>query len=174
MATKELITTFHDDDLSSLFEVEPLFGRRSTTPWQWMERVQNELNDSWRHWGSTATPRALPDTGAWSPSIDIREGVKHWTVEVDLPGVVKDDIDVEIRGNALVINAEMKHEEEIKEEKYYRRERKSGRFYRLLALPDGVDTAKVSCNFSKGVLTCRLPKTETAVKRSHKVPIGGS
>jgi HSP20 family protein len=102
------------------------------------------------------------------PLADVMETDKSIVVVTDLPGVKKEDIEVDISEDTLEIVA--KFEDEIEEEgtNYIRKERSYGETRRTIALPDKVDIKKASAKFKDSVLTIELPKFE---EEKHKVDI---
>jgi HSP20 family protein len=114
----------------------------------------------------------------WSPSVDVSESIKHWSVEVDLPGVNKDDIDVQVRDHSLTIRAEMKQSSEPQQEgdqrRYHRRERRYGYFERVIPLPENVDEDHIGCSFHDGVLMINIPKSESAQQQGRKIMVTGA
>ena len=104
-----------------------------------------------------------PTTGlieGWTPSIDVYEDKDNVTVQAELPGMKKDEIDVSMVGDTLTISGERKHHEEKKEGETYRAERYFGRFQRSITLPQRVDAEKIQANYKDGVLTITCPKAE--------------
>jgi HSP20 family protein len=119
----------------------------------------------------------LRATAQWSPSMDISESDREWCIEADLPGVKKEDMDVEVRDQHLFLRAEIREEAPTEppgqsERQYHRRERRYGRFERAFPLPDNVDEDQIRCDFSGGVLRIHLPKSERAQERGRRIPIG--
>src|SRR5436305_3018125 len=96
----------------------------------------------------------------WVPPMDLVEADDHFLLKADLPGMGEDDVNIEIRDNALTISGERKAEHETRERGWYRVERSFGRFSRSLTLPEGVDADGVEAEFDKGVLEVRIPKPE--------------
>ncbi len=90
---------------------------------------------------------------------------------MELPGIEKEDIEVNISGNLLTVKGEKKKEGEIKEENYYRLERPYGSFSRTVELPKEVQIEQARASFKNGVLEIRLPKTEEAKKKEIKVRV---
>lgn len=99
-----------------------------------------------------------------APAIDIFEDKDDLVVKAEIPGLLKDEIDVSVTGKVLTIKGEKKKEEEIKEKDYYRSERSFGAFSRTIELPVEVKANDVKASFKNGVLEIRLPKTEEAKK----------
>jgi len=96
------------------------------------------------------------------PAINTREGEYAYHVEVDLPGVSKDDIEIKVEDNTLIISGERKVKEEIKEENYYKVESRFGSFSRSFTLPEEVDIENIHAESSDGVLEVVVPKLESA------------
>lgn len=114
--------------------------------------------------------RELPAVMAWSPSVDVYEQDGNVVVEAELPGVKRENVDVSIQDNSLIISGEMKREEEKKEEGYYRRERHYGRFMRSVPLPVPVTPEQAQAKFQEGVLRVTLPEAKEEAK-GQKIPI---
>jgi HSP20 family protein len=109
----------------------------------------------------------------WRPSVDISQNNQEWCVEAELPGVNKDDIDVQVHDHHLILRAEMRKEqpEEGEGRQYHHRERRYGFFERVLPLPENVDEEHIACDFKDGVLTLHLPKLEQAKQEARRIPI---
>ena len=107
----------------------------------------------------------------WSPRVDVHETDKEIIIEVELPGLTKKDINVEVKNNTLTITGERKSEEKFKESKCSRVERHYGKFERTFGLPDTVLTEKVSAGYKNGVLTLTLPKSEKAIPREIAIEV---
>jgi len=93
----------------------------------------------------------------WAPDVDIFERDGNVVVRADLPGLKRDEVQVEIRDGALAISGERRHEQERREGSWYRTERSYGRFYREVPLPEGVDLEKAQAMFEDGVLEVTMP-----------------
>jgi HSP20 family protein len=105
---------------------------------------------------------------AWNPGIDVVERDNRLVTRIDLPGLKKEDIKVEVTDGHLAISGERKREEEEKGDQFYRCEREYGNFYRVVPLPEGVTFEDVKATFADGVLEVTVPlpaKTEAAVKK---------
>jgi HSP20 family protein len=107
----------------------------------------------------------------WVPAMDLVETEDHLVLRADLPGLEKDDVNVEVKDGVLTISGERRAEHEEKSEGFHRVERAFGSFSRSLSLPDGIDAEKVAADFDKGVLEVRIPKPEE--RKPHRVSIGG-
>ena len=110
-------------------------------------------------------PRGEMGQALWSPQIEAFEREGQLVVRADLPGLNKDDIRVEITGDALTIQGERKQEHEEKREGYYRSERGYGSFYRSIPLPEGVNAEEAKADFRDGVLEIAMPAPQREQRR---------
>ena len=141
--------------------------RCDLAPWSALRDLEDEFS---RIFGSWTRDLDRP-TGAWSPAVDVKETDEAYTIEADLPGVNKEDIELTVLDNALTIKGERKSEKEAKEEGYHRVERRYGSFQRSFHVPGGFDPGKVSANFDKGVLRVTLPKREESKPKQIEVKV---
>ena len=113
--------------------------------------------------GATSRGRAT-----WVPAMDIAERAGHYTVQVDLPGVSPEDVELDFEQNVLSVRGTKRSPLDEKTEEEYRlhaRERVSGTFERALRLPDSVDAESIEARFANGVLTITIPKAKAAQPR---------
>ncbi|MDQ7043848.1 MAG: Hsp20/alpha crystallin family protein [Sulfurimonas sp.] len=101
-------------------------------------------------------------TDDFTPNVNTREGEFAYHIEVDLPGIDKEDVNIEIEDSKLIISGERKTEEEIKEEDYYKIESSFGSFSRSFSIPEEVDVENIHASSKDGVLEVVLPKLENA------------
>jgi HSP20 family protein len=143
--------------------------RRSATTERWeplseldqmSERMRRFLDQTFGGFG-WAPP--LIERAAWSPPVDLEELDDAYVIEADLPGVKREDVDVELVGNELSIGGEVKEQERTGTVR--RQTRRTGRFEYRLSLPSHVDPAKVEASLADGVLKVRVPKAEKAQRR---------
>ena len=99
------------------------------------------------------------------PHLNVFTSGDDFVVEAELPGVKKQDLDVQVRGDTLRIQGKktIAYDENAS---IHRRERTAGQFDRTVTLPDEIDSARVSADFRDGVLTLRLPRAESAKPRT--------
>ncbi|RKY32546.1 MAG: Hsp20/alpha crystallin family protein [Candidatus Omnitrophota bacterium] len=141
-------------------------------PYRDLEAIQNEMNrmfdSSLVKWGDRDVGLL---EGAWSPAIDIYDSKDNCLVKADIPGMKKDEIEVSVHGDTLIIKGEKKQEKETKEKDFIRTERFYGAFNRAIRLPAAVDAAKVSASYKNGVLELVLPKKEESKPKQLKIDI---
>jgi len=114
------------------------------------------------------------DTGlerTWFPAVDISEDKDAIVIHADLPGVDQKDVKVTLLNNVLTIRGERKEERKESGRDYHRLERVCGSFQRSFTLPSTVDESKITADYKDGVLTVRLPKSETAKAREIEVKV---
>jgi HSP20 family protein len=99
------------------------------------------------------------------PPIDIYETDDALVFQADLPGVAKDEVNIEVHNNTLILCGERKHDAAVTEDNYHRVERAYGSFQRFFVLPTMVDQEKVQASYHEGMLELRLPKLESAKPR---------
>lgn len=103
--------------------------------------------------------------GTFTPAVDVQEDADAYTILVELPGVVREDINLNLQDSVLTIKGEKKRSSEFEPPQYRREEREFGTFARSLALPRNVDSDKVHAHLAEGVLQVRIPKREEAKPR---------
>jgi len=106
---------------------------------------------------------------AWRPLVDIFETDAGVAIQVDLPGVKKDDVSVEVKNNLLTIQGLRQVDPTVSEESYYRRERICGTFQRSFTLRHAIAPESIKASFKNGVLTIHIPRPEE--EKSKKVSV---
>lgn len=102
------------------------------------------------------------NNAVWSPLTDIYETENEFKLQLDLPGVKKDDLKISYSDGELKISGERKYEKEDKDTKYHRIERAFGKYYRSFTLPKSADADKIKAEFNDGQLKVAIPKREEA------------
>jgi HSP20 family protein len=137
-------------------------------PTREVDSLQSEVNRVFDAFFGNGGSRAA--NRRWIPAMDLVEAGDHLVLRADLPGMEKDDVEIEVKDGILTVSGERKAEHEEKSEGFYRAERSFGSFSRSLTLPKGSDASKVEAEFDKGVLEVRIPKPEET--KPHRVEIG--
>ena len=107
----------------------------------------------------------------WSPSVNISESEDGYVITAELPGINKEDIDIDLKDNTLTLKGEKKAEKKEEKENYIRVERSYGKFQRRFHISDDIDISKVDANFKDGVLRIDLKKKEEAKPKQVKVEV---
>jgi len=100
------------------------------------------------------------DGRRWIPAMDLVETEDRFVLRADLPGLDREDIEIEVKDNVLTIAGERRAEHEQQGEGFHSVERSFGRFSRSLDLPRGIAADEVDARFDRGVLEVRIPKPE--------------
>lgn len=107
----------------------------------------------------------------WAPPVDICEKADSIEFQIELPGIPREDIDIEVSNGVLTIRGEKKLKEEEKGETWHRREFSGGSFVRSFTLPSDMKSDEAEAHFVAGVLSISIPKEEKALHR--KIEIKG-
>ena len=94
------------------------------------------------------------------PTVDIYDNDEHIVIKAELPGIDKKDIVIDVKDGVLTLKGERSSDNEIKEEKYYCRERTFGKFERVFRIPADVDPEKIRADYKDGILKIDIPKSE--------------
>lgn len=143
----------------------------------YFDSIHNELNNFLRDTLLVhANPLNVKKTSIWRPAIEVKQNDKNYKVKVQLPGVDKDDIEVELDNEFMTITAEIHEEAEEKEEKaknerFHTSEFRYGRYQRTISFDQPIKTEECSAVYDKGVLTITIPKVETENKQPKKLEI---
>jgi HSP20 family protein len=108
---------------------------------------------------------------AWIPRVDVVEQEKEYQIDVELPGMKKDEIKVSVEDRVLSISGERKSEKEEKGKKYQRIERSYGTFMRSFTLPEDASGEKLHADFQEGILKVHIPKEEGAKTKAIEVKV---
>ena len=107
----------------------------------------------------------------FSPSVDAANAEDAYEINMELPGVAPEDIDVPLHDHVLTIKGEKRNTREEKTKTYYFTERSYGAFQRSFRLPGDVDASDIGADFNDGVLTLTLPKTSPAKREEKKIAV---
>ncbi len=130
------------------------------TTGNWMEDLFSEFFDSSLDRFSTS---------AVYPKVDIEENEKDYIFKVEVPGVKKEDVNVEIDDRVLTISGEKKEVVEEKEKNVFRKESYSGSFSRSFTLPEHVTSEQAEAKCEDGILFLKIPKSNDKIKKKIKI-----
>lgn len=126
-----------------------------------MFSLRNHMN---RLFDDFFVPAKREDAGGsiwdWNPVVDVIDNDDSLVIKAEIPGVDKKDIAVDVKDRVLTLRGERSLDNEVKEEKFYRRERAYGKFERSFTLPAAVDPDKIQADYKDGVLKIEVPKPE--------------
>jgi HSP20 family protein len=126
-----------------------------------------ELDDLRDRFASLVRSRLAPGADRWVPSADVEETGDAWTVELELPGAARDDVDVQLDERVLTVSGEIRDRE--RRGLLHRRTRRVGAFHYAVTLPGEIDEEHVEAELDRGVLTVRVPKTGRSRRR--RIPV---
>lgn len=146
-------------------------------PFTLLRQMASELDRAfdearWPSWRIPMLRKQLPSEAThWLPEIDVFERDGRLVTKVDLPGMKKEDVKVEVSDGQLAVSGERKTEAEEKKGNFYRCEREYGSFYRSVPLPEGAKIEDVKATFADGVLEVSVPMAAKAETKPRTVEI---
>lgn len=139
---------------------------RITDPFSAMRQEMNELMANlWAGNGNGLSTRGF------SPPLNVAEKDESFELQMDIPGFAAKDIDVQVQGNSVTLSGTREEEKEEKGKTFHRIERSSGTFSRTVTLPCAVNEKEIAAEYTNGVLSVVLPKSEEA--RPKKISVKG-
>ncbi|MFW6078875.1 MAG: Hsp20/alpha crystallin family protein [Gemmatimonadota bacterium] len=142
--------------------------REGFSPFRDLRRIRDEMD---RLLGSTlgAGGGGAGEAVGWAPATDVVEQPEEFEVTVELPGMRREDVHVELQDRQLTVRGEKREERERRDERRHLIERSYGSFTRSLTLPRSVDPDRIDARFEDGVLRVRLPKSEAGQGRRIRI-----
>lgn len=156
---------------------ENIGAQLAATPFTFMRRFSEEMDRLFgdvgfgSDWLAPVLGRAT-DQGLWSPQVEVFERDKQLVLRADLPGLTRDDINVELSDEGITIQGERKSQHTEDREGYYRSERSYGKFYRRIPVPEGVKTDEAKASFNDGVLEITMPAPQLGQRKPRRLEIG--
>ncbi|HEX5075775.1 MAG TPA: Hsp20/alpha crystallin family protein [Gemmatimonadaceae bacterium] len=166
-----------------------LYSGPIATPFAMMRRMMDDMDRLFENFGAGWGPALstgslfenvdnwsrLPTTRQagtlWSPPLEIFERDNDFVVRADLPGLSKDDVNVDVDNGVLTISGERRSENEENREGYFRSERSYGSFWRTVPLPEGVNEDQVKASFKDGVLEVTMPKPPAETSKRRRIEV---
>jgi len=164
--------------LSPFREFLPRAGLEKMGLEDWTDQADRYFDDLSRQWSglSRLTPfemfRASPGI-LLTPEVDISDGEDKLVVKAELPGMEKDDVDIDLDDNVLKISGKKTEDRQDMENQCSVRERRFGSFRRSFTLPENVVAEKMAAAFDKGILTVTVPKKALPKSKGRKIPVKG-
>ena len=148
--------------------------RRPYDFWTDIDRMFDDFRTQFTDlfWPFSQREEFLSDINSRNPPMDIADLGDKYEMHVEMPGIPKDDINIEVTPNCIEICADHEENKEDKDKNWLRRERSSMSYYRSLDLPEQIKSDNVDAEFKDGILTVMLPKVEPKPKhKTSKVKI---
>jgi HSP20 family protein len=133
-----------------------------------LDRLEDQI-DAMLDRAFTSLRRSRLWSGAFTPLADIEESDDAYVIEIELPGVSRDDTSVEVRGRRVIVSGERKERE--RNGIFRTKARVTGRFHYEAALPGDIDADAVTAEYKDGVLVVRAPKPESERSKARKIKI---
>jgi HSP20 family protein len=128
-------------------------------PFQDLQSFRDEMNRTLGRWFSREEGDE-PAARRWMPALDVTESKDAYHIDVEVPGMRPEDINVTVDQGMLTVQGERRSEEEKGDRSYHRVERRYGAFRRSISLPRDVDASRVQASYDNGVLRLEVPKAE--------------
>ena len=152
------------------------------SPFDWIDQMSDEMDRMFdrmsRHLGMphrSGLSRGLFSSptreGIWAPRVEAFQKGDRFIVRAELPGLKKEDVQVELTDEALTIHGERREEHEEEREGYYQSERQYGQFHRTIPLPEGVIGETAEASFRDGVLEVRMQAAPSEANRGRRLEI---
>jgi HSP20 family protein len=138
---------------------------------RWLGRVTRDVGFPQPSWLSPRSWGAGGREGLWAPRIEAFQKGDRFIVRAELPGLKKDDVEVELTDDALTIHGERREERQEEREGYFHSEREYGQFHRTVRLPEGVIGETANASFRDGVLEVSMQAAPSEANRGRKLEI---
>ncbi len=135
------------------------------SPVRTLSDLQREVDDIFGRFFNKSGSGSSMSSATWAPRTDMVESEGQYTLHLDVPGMTKDDISINVQNNTLTVSGERAIEQTKDGEERVRVERSYGTFHRTFALPSSVDASNIEAKYDNGVLEITVPKTENAARR---------
>lgn len=136
-----------------------------------MERIFNDFFQKRFFVPSWIPHFKFPELADVSTAVDMFEEGDNLVIKAELPGMKKEDINVDLKDDVITISGEKKSEEKTERKDFHRVERSFGSFTRRLRLPVEIKADKVEASFKDGVLEIKMPKSEAAKQNAKKIAV---
>jgi len=131
-------------------------------PFRDLLSIQDRMNKLFEQSLSRSRTEEGIAASTWTPAVDIYETPETVVMKAELPGLSRDDIEIQIRDNTLTLKGERRFAKDVQQENYLRIERAYGAFQRSFTMPATIQRDNIRAVFLDGVLELTLPKAEEA------------
>ena len=137
------------------------------SPWSPLRDLETRMNRLFKEFPVTANWPSF----VWAPAADLRETADSYLLDVDVPGLTKEEIELSVVDNYITIKGERKHETKEEKEGYHLFERYYGSFQRSFEIAGGFDANNIAARYENGVLHLTVPKREEAKPKLIEVKV---
>jgi HSP20 family protein len=149
----------------------PMKKRRVYDPFDQLRIMQQEMDEMFENFFSTPRRGELTAFGPRAPISDIEDKGDSFELQAELPGMKKEDINIEVGENSVTVSAEHKAEREDEKKNYYYHERTYSGYRRTFALPQEIDPDKVEAEYKNGVLRLNMKKVKLPELKTKHVKV---
>lgn len=168
-----------ENDMIRRRREDELAPRDYWAPYDWsplsmldeMDKMFDDLRSGFENY--LIVPGSFNAQAIKSPAVDLIDDGSAFRLNAEMPGIKKENVNLEVTENELEISAEMKEEKKEEDEKsgFIRHERRYSKFYRKVPMPQPIDSEKVEAELKDGVLTVKLPKISQPERKTKKVGV---
>jgi HSP20 family protein len=131
-------------------------------PFEGLNRMQSRINDLFDDTFGRTRANHASVAGVWLPPVDILESKDSYLIRAELPGMKKEDFNLELKDGTLSLSGERKFEEPADGVDYHRVERAAGKFVRSFNLPQTIKSDGIKATYRDGILEVHVPKADEA------------
>ena len=140
-------------------------------PFTGLNTIQSRINELFDETFGRSRTFANANSGVWVPPVDVLESRDSYLIRAELPGMKREDFNLEVREGTLTLSGERRFEEPAKGVEYHRIERVSGKFARSFSLPHTVKSDEIKASYRDGILEIHVPKAEEAKPKQIAIKI---
>jgi HSP20 family protein len=140
-------------------------------PYNGLDGIQSRINEFFDEAFGRSRAHPVSGTNTWYPPVDILESEDAYLIRAELPGMKKDDINLEFKEGVLTLSGERKYDEPASGVEYHRTERVTGKFFRSFHLPLTIKQEELKATYRDGILEIHVPKADEAKPRQISITV---
>lgn len=140
-------------------------------PFEGLNGFHSRMNELFEEASNRSRPYLASGNGAWLPAVDILESKDGYLLRAELPGMRREDFNLEVKDGTLTLSGERKFDEAANGVQYHRVERTAGKFSRSFSLPQTVKSEEIKAAYRDGILEIHVPKAEEAKPKQISISV---
>jgi len=140
-------------------------------PFEGLNGFHSRMNELFEEASNRSRPYLASGNGAWLPAVDILESTDGYLLRAELPGMRREDFNLEVKDGTLTLSGERKFDEAANGVQYHRVERTAGKFSRSFSLPQTVKSEEIKAAYRDGILEIHVPKAEEAKPKQISISV---
>lgn len=140
-------------------------------PFEGLNGFHSRMNELFEEAFNRSRPYLASGNGAWLPAVDILESKDGYLLRAELPGMRREDFNLEVKDGTLTLSGERKVDEAANGVQYHRVERTAGKFSRSFSLPQTVKSEEIKATYRDGILEIHVPKAEEAKPKQISISV---